>query len=585
MAKTKKLKIRPYARLLTMLGEQLIKNERIALIELIKNAYDADASWVKISFANFGNNFQIKQTSKIVIEDSGDGMNYETIEKHWLNPATPVKKRKKRIKETTKKGRIIQGDKGIGRFSILKLGRNIKIITRIEGENTEHLLRYNFSNYDDEFLSEKGVNDSKADDTGNNDKDIFLDDLSVLYESREPQAIIGRNISLGLETELRPLHGTRIEISDLKGSWTTSKVENVYSDIARLESIFTYASSKSKKASKISAFRVMIYKDKKHQKFQERYLEDLNSLLKYSSVIRVEDGEYNEKNQLFKFKLNGTPRVLKLRDPQIVPLNVFKIRFGERGVELDKRSTECGSFKFGFYVFDFSKKAPPKYKLEDDDRKLIRNHRIYLYRDGIRVYPYGEPDDDWLRIDIHRGTVSAAQFLSNDQVVGYVNITQKSNPNLKDKTSREGLLDEGNATEDFVTLIRTLLRWVRDKPFKKYQLDLQDKSRHDIFQSNQIQLRFDELKTVVKKDKKASNLVHKAEKEYQAERQYLVRRAEITEDLAGVGLSVETASHDIMAIMEKATINLDSLISDTLHAKKIDAEQLHDELHSLRGGG
>lgn len=48
-----RLKIRPYARLLTMLGDQLIKNEQIAVIELIKNSYDADADWVKVSFENF----------------------------------------------------------------------------------------------------------------------------------------------------------------------------------------------------------------------------------------------------------------------------------------------------------------------------------------------------------------------------------------------------------------------------------------------------------------------------------------------------------------------------------------------------
>jgi HSP90 family molecular chaperone len=49
----KTFKIRPYARLLTMLGEQLIKNEQIALAELIKNAYDADADWVKVNFIDF----------------------------------------------------------------------------------------------------------------------------------------------------------------------------------------------------------------------------------------------------------------------------------------------------------------------------------------------------------------------------------------------------------------------------------------------------------------------------------------------------------------------------------------------------
>ena len=92
---SKKLKIRPYARLLTMLGEQLIKNERIALIELIKNAYDADADWVKVTFAGFKKDFCITSDSKIIIEDNGHGMNAIIIENHWLNPATPVKLRRK----------------------------------------------------------------------------------------------------------------------------------------------------------------------------------------------------------------------------------------------------------------------------------------------------------------------------------------------------------------------------------------------------------------------------------------------------------------------------------------------------------
>ncbi len=91
MSEQRFLTIRPYARLLTMLGEQLIRNERIALIELIKNSYDADSPWVKVSFVSFGKNYQITASSKIVIEDSGHGMSTDIIEKHWLNPATPQK--------------------------------------------------------------------------------------------------------------------------------------------------------------------------------------------------------------------------------------------------------------------------------------------------------------------------------------------------------------------------------------------------------------------------------------------------------------------------------------------------------------
>ena len=98
------LTIRPYARLITMLGDQLIKNEIIALVELIKNSYDADASWVKVSFVDFNADFSVKSTSKIIIEDDGCGMDEEILKKHWLNPATPDKLKRKRKKKQQIRG-------------------------------------------------------------------------------------------------------------------------------------------------------------------------------------------------------------------------------------------------------------------------------------------------------------------------------------------------------------------------------------------------------------------------------------------------------------------------------------------------
>jgi signal transduction histidine kinase len=570
MPAIKHLRIRPYARLLTMLGEQLIKNERIALIELIKNSYDADSPWVIISFIGFTETFGIIPTSKIIIEDYGHGMSADIIEKHWLNPATPEKKRRKARIPTTPTGRVIQGDKGIGRFAILKLGRKINIITRATGEDVEHIVDYDFSSYDDDFLSEKGQ-----------DKDLFIDDLTISLQTRRPEYFEKGHILLGVRKIQRLPHGTRIEISNLKGSWSEEKVKQVYRDISRLESIFSEGARLSDRDRLKKNFSVWIFKDSKLQSYQQEYREKLNSLLTERAVLRVEEGHYDENKKELRFKINGVARILSIFDPRITGLNVFSKRFGNGGEELKKRNTECGPFQFGFYIFDFSTKAPAKYALDNEDKAIIRDHRIYLYRDGIRVYPYGEPEDDWLGIDIHRGTVSAAQFLSNDQVVGYVNITQKHNPKLKDKTNREGLLDEGNATDDFVSLIRTILRYIREHDYKKYAFDLQSKKKQDIFRAEQVLRGLNELEEIIK-DAKTRNLLRRVQAQYKIERQYLVQRAETTEELAGVGLSVETASHDIMAIMSKALISIDGLIRDAMHID-LDKEQLSKELQSLRG--
>lgn len=573
MATSESLQIRPYARLLTMLGEQLIKNERIALIELIKNSYDADAKWVKVSFLNFGQNFKITNESKIVIEDSGVGMDSNTVKKHWLNPATPEKMLRKELKPKTPSGRMLQGEKGIGRFAILKLGKKIEIVTRSIGSASELVIGYDFTDYDNDFLSYKGK-----------PTELFIEDLSVSFLKRSPKLIKEGPLRLGARKLKRVPYGTRIEISNLKGAWTEKKVEGVYSDISRLESIFSKGIGLKRREENKNKFEVLIYKDEEPQKFQEKYLEKLTVLLEERPVLNISDGKFDAHKNRFTFKINGVAKTLGLRDPELTGIKMFKDRFGNAGRDLDTRDIECGSFGFGFFVFDFSSNAPAKYQLDKNDKEILKEHRIYLYRDDIRVYPYGEQNDDWLHIDAYRGTISAGHFLSNDQVVGYVNISQSENPKLKDKTNREGLIEDGNATDDFVTLLQCFLRYIRQKPYARYRSSLKDKSSHDIYRTNAIEQEFEKLHEVVRGNKKAVNLVANTQRAYKAERSYLTQRAETTEQLAGVGLSVETASHDVMGIMGKVFANIDGLIKDLMSNDEVDLDVIVKELQSIRGG-
>lgn len=564
-------KIKPYARLLTMLGEQLIKNERIALSELAKNSYDADAAWVKISFLNFGEHFEIGEDSSIVIEDDGCGMSLEVIRDHWLRPATPIKKHGKQSKDTTDKGRKVQGEKGIGRFAVLKLGNKVLVTSRPCNSQIEYVVNFDFSKYDDDFLSENGKK-----------KEVFLEDISIEIESQNAKTIIDESFSIGGQVVKRKPHGTRIEISGLKGVWTKQKIEDVFRDLTRLQSIFDKALDDTEVEESV-AFNVYIYVDEKEQAFASHYVDRLLTLLEDSSVFRIEDGKYNQIKKLFRFKLNGTPHVLNLTDPDIAGLRVFREHFGKGADELKKRGTECGSFSFGFYVFDFSANAEAKFIIDKDDKEIIKEHRIYLYRDGIRVYPYGDPEDDWLRIDAYRGTISAGQFLSNDQVVGFVNISEKGNAELKDKTNREGLIETGNPTDDFICLLQSFLAYVRSKPYAQYRASLVERKVINVFKEEQVQKDFSEIKTAVKDNKNAVALLEKAEKHYKAERQFLVQRAETTEDLAGIGLSVETASHDITSVMSKALQKTDALIRQGSTKGQLDLEKLVEDLATLRG--
>ncbi|MEX2115241.1 MAG: ATP-binding protein [Bacteroidota bacterium] len=565
------LYFKPHARLLTMLGDQLIKNERIALVEIIKNSYDADASWVKVTFEGFGSNFKVKPPSKIIIEDDGTGMTKTVLEQHWISPATPIKKLAKATKDSTSKGRKIQGEKGIGRFALLKLGKTISIVTRPANSQEEYRLALDLSHYDDDFLSVDGKS-----------KTLFLEDINLSLSVGKPTDIKAERIALGAREEVRNAHGTRIEVTNLRGSWTEHRVEEVYEDLIRLQSIFDDI-SKAASDEEAPDFEVLIYKDADFQNFSRGYVKQLHTLIDQSAVLRITDGAYDESKKTFKFQLNGKAATLTLNDPDITGLALFREAFGEEGETLRERGTKCGPFTFGFYVFDFSKDAKGKHQLDGDEKKLLKDHRIYLYRDNIRVYPYGDPEDDWLQTDTYRGTKAAGLFLSNDQVVGFVNITQKHNPRLQDKTNREGLIEMGDATSDFRHLLQIFLAWVRKKPYEQYRVKLKQNKDIEIVRKEQVRAGLDALELRLANNKPAQAAVQEVAKLYQAERSYLIQRAETTENLAGVGLSVETASHDIMAVMRRGLVALDSLISETQKAGALSKDFVNRELMSLRG--
>lgn len=577
MSQTQEIPIRPYARLLTMLGEQLIKNERIALVELIKNSYDADSPWVTLSFCNFADDYSIISTSsKIIVEDAGCGMTEEIITKHWLNPATPEKKlRKNKNQEKTKGNRILQGEKGIGRFAILKLGRKIDVITRAVGDDSEYLIQYDLTRYDDDFLEE----DKKQ-------KELFIDDIKVKITKRTPIVFIPRKIQFGATVIDAPANGTRIEIAALKGAWSEEKLKEVAKDIAYLQSIFDSINPVvDNKKNQPLPFNVKMVFNGVIQNFRDDYIEKLLNLLTDNSVFRIENGIFSQDKAEFQFSENDIPKKISLSSSDVRGLHVFRKKFGEKGEILEKRKLECGSFSFEFFIFDFSTQTCAKHRLDKNDKDIIKEHRIYLYRDGIRVYPYGDPTDDWLQIDAYRGTISAGQFLSNDQVVGYVNITQRENPNLKDKTNREGLIDEGNATNDFIALLQIFLAYIRQIVYRRYRDEIGAQKVQDIFKNNEVERSFDDLKLAIgDANPKAQKALACVIGYYKQETAYLRQRAETTEELAGVGLSVETASHDIMGFMSKVLANIDGIIKDIAIGGDIQQDELIKDLQSIRGG-
>jgi anti-sigma regulatory factor (Ser/Thr protein kinase) len=568
---TKTFKIRPYARLLTMLGEQLIKNEQIALAELIKNAYDADADWVKISFVDFGENMEIMPNSKIIIEDNGCGMTLKTIEKSWMNPATANKKAKTgEDKKTPKKRRVIQGEKGIGRFAILKLGRKILITTRPKDDSEEYVINYDLSDYDDDFLS-----------VGGQEKELYIDDISINVYSQQPVRIIDRVATVNSQIfQGNNNSGTVIEISDLKGEWNRKKIEEVNNESQKLQSIFDKIFDKQT----VDKFAIGFEINSERITVSDKVIEDLHNLLQYSAVLKITEGKYKEKEKCFEFKINDNPFRLNLEDATIQGLTIFKQHFVNVDLfgNLEIKQSTCGDFNFNFFIFDLSAKKETHYYLTREDKKLIKEHRIYLYRDKIRVAPYGDSDDDWLKIDILRGTGRSGDYLSNDQVVGVIDITKKNNPRLKDKTNREGLIEEGGATKDFFTLLQTFLLYVRQHPYAQYKYKIEQEEQQRINKLRIVDSKFAALEKSINDNPVAMAAYNDVMKSYKIEQDFYKKQLDTTTDLAGVGLSVETASHDIMMMLGKGVEAIDNLIKD-IDGKTVSDREISEELLKIRG--
>ena len=573
-----KLKIRPYARLLTMLGEQLITNEQIALAELVKNAYDADADWVKVCFMDFefdevNRIIKALPQSKIIIEDNGCGMTLDVIKNSWMNPATPNKKSKSidEVERTPKKKRIIQGEKGIGRFAILKLGRDIKIYTRPENENIEYCINYDLSQYDDDFLTEEG-----------DKKDLFIDDINIVVSDGQPNYFVSRNVVVNNTSyDVNNCHGTRIEIANLKGQWNYEKVDAASQASLKLESIFERITHKSS----VQHIEIGFECNSKRLTFGDRAIEELSSLLQNSSVLKITEGHYIQKDAVFTYKINGIPYSLPLSDPQISGLKFFRNRFVE-GEDLfgntQLRGSSCGNFNFNFFVFDFVADRDSQYYLSKQEKEIIKEHRIYLYRDNIRVAPYGDPDNDWLEVDKWRGVGRAGDYLSNDQVVGFVDISKSGNPCLKDKTNREGLIEEGYATRDFIVLLHSFLLFIRQHPYKQYQERINQQKEQKMKELRVVASKFDELKSYVSGNTQAMAVYNDLVKSYKVEQKFYTEGLNKTEDLAAVGLSVETASHDMSMMLNKGVDAVDNLIKD-IEGGLLTDEQIENELHTIRG--
>jgi len=491
---------KPRARLLLQLGDELIRNEGIALLELIKNAYDADATKVKVTM----NHVDDKKTGIITIEDNGEGMNLELIKNVWMEPGSNRKLLDADKKKRTKKfGRFVLGEKGIGRFAVHKLGDQIEIITKKRNQDEVHIV----------------IDWTVFENTD------YLADTPIEVEER-PAEVFSKNES-----------GTKIIIKKLRKDWTRGMVRDVYRSWNALRSPFATPES----------FDIELDTD------NQEWIKGIMTLDKIFDFALFHFKCIMENNVIKKFEYQFKPyesmKKLKIRKITEKDSNVKKLltMTDNDDNEINLSNYNIGPITFEGYIFD---RDPKVLSLGIDDKKGFReylnsNGGVKVYKDGIRVYDYGEPGSDWLNLDIRRVNVPA-QRISNNIIVAAVSLDRECSRDLIEKTNREGFI-ENEAYLQFLSSILYSLHIVEiqriiDKNLLRTYYGPTQKSEPVTSKLNQLKITVIE-KVKEKKDQKLIvDELEKIEKDYELISERLLRSA-------GAGLNLSSVVHEVEKIV------------------------------------
>jgi len=524
----------PYARLMNVIGDQLITDKIVGIIEVVKNCYDADAENVQVRFFNVQNRgkdyLPENERPYIEIEDDGDGMTLDIIQNVWLRPATPNKfKNKGSEKNTTKKGRIIQGEKGVGRFAIHKLGEKIEVFTKALN-NDEIKLILNFTEFNPEKINLFNQQDFK-----------LLSEIRNEWFVQDPPE------------EIKKSKGTLIRIYALREGWKDEDFKKLRVAANKLLPPYD-PNSEGFKVKIISDFNIDIYNNREEIPKE--------GVVSFKDVIEKAHfkmkGEINAQGVLnLEYESTITNRKVKREVNLLNKDSLFQFQYDLYAFNKHLNSINkptCGDFKFSLYSYDLT----DNFSITKIEKEFIKSNGVYVYRDGVRVYPFGEKEIDWLELSRLRGQISAGKFPSYNDLMGFVYITQNDNGILKDATNRQGLMNIDGAYDDF----RYLMLGATEILHIEKKIDKEKKrinKVHSFVDSNKVIYKsLETLKTKLEKidDLDALKSANSFLDTLKKHTEIMNDRVETYEGLAGLGMAVEKASHDALMLLSKLRGNI-----------------------------
>jgi signal transduction histidine kinase len=397
--KARSVSFRPRARLLLLLGDQLIRDPGVAVFELVKNAFDADSPSATVTMSRVDD----PTRGQVVVEDAGVGMDADTVSSVWLEPGTDYRLNQKDKGDPSPKfKRVPIGEKGVGRFAAHKLGSKIRLITRA-AKSPEVLVEIDWEN---DFKRKR-----------------YLEDVDVKVVERAPEHFKGNKT------------GTRLEITNLRELWSKGMLRDLARAVNAISSPF----------SGVGDFKAKLVVED-HEDWLAGLL-DVKDVLKYS--LYQARCRFKGSQLSYVYEFTPFPGMEKRVEPRKV---THSVRLGDVKHPLNLADHNIGPVELRLYVFDQDSTVLKLGNVSDKrglKEFLNESGGVRVYRGGIRVYDYGERGNDWLGLGGRRVNVPTKR-LSNNLIVGAVTLDIRKSANLTlnrgliEKTNREGFVENAD---------------------------------------------------------------------------------------------------------------------------------------------
>lgn len=496
----KDLYFRTNSRHIGQLGRELVTDFVTALVELVKNSYDADAGSVQIKIENANTPY-----SRIIVTDTGSGMTQEEFEKKWMVIGTSNK-----VSEPyTPNGRKRTGKKGIGRFSVERLAERATIYSFTDHEDFKISINWNrYEGISADALRQRikilreGKDVSAAKFIANQLEYYLLlsntdeQDRKIVEKYAEVvdnyELLFQRNILSDIEQLILPVlekkEGAEYGIEEIGNPLEQIESRSGEENYKLLEEL-KGRERKTEKDNKITGMVLVLerLRDNWRQK-------DIDKLQKELRLLVAP--EFIEKDPFYielvadQFKIPEEMSVNDILHMRYAKLDARITDEGKKSVisyqdndgnrrEVTDQYEEpllCGDISFELYYFlrDAAHMKNETYDYRFASRILETYCGIKIYRDNFRVKPYGDLGNDWLELDKNKVKDTHGYRVGNNQTVGVIKISDETNPLLIDATNREGII-ENQAYEqlkDFILRCINIISEVRKEVYEKSKPEL-----------------------------------------------------------------------------------------------------------------